>query len=274
MTVKLTSEMKIAETSSKGNQEKWFDIAKNRWYKLDRTGYEALSEAFVSAVLNLSFKAETPFEFVPYRIERLNIHGVERVGCSSANFLKDGENVITLARLFENGLDYSYREKLSSLSSDKKRLEYIISLVAELTGLESFGEYLTLLAEIDALFLNDDRHLNNIAVIEKNGSFDYCPVFDNGAALLSDIMVYRMDIDAKSHIGLIRAAPFHMNFIRQANTLRSEYGGQLNAPYFKRGDIMALLENMMLYYPERDRSIIADRVCCCVLTQQKKLIKK
>lgn len=43
--------------------------------------------------------------------------------------------------------------------------------------------------------MNDDRHLNNIAVIEKNGKFDYCPIFDNGAGLLSNTQIYRMDID-------------------------------------------------------------------------------
>ena len=42
MTVRLVSNEKIAETSSKGNQEKWFDHG--RWYKLDQFGYEALTE--------------------------------------------------------------------------------------------------------------------------------------------------------------------------------------------------------------------------------------
>ena len=41
MTVKLVTDEKIAETSSKGNQEKWLED--NRWYKLDQFGYEALA---------------------------------------------------------------------------------------------------------------------------------------------------------------------------------------------------------------------------------------
>ena len=56
----------------------------------------------------------------------------------------------------------------------------------EYTGLKEFSQYLTVLFEIDALFLNDDRHLNNIAVIEEKGKFNYCPIFDNGAGLLSE----------------------------------------------------------------------------------------
>ena len=49
MTIKLVSDEKIAETSSKGNQEKWLDQGK--WYKRDQVGYEALAETFTSMLL-------------------------------------------------------------------------------------------------------------------------------------------------------------------------------------------------------------------------------
>lgn len=49
MIVQLVSDQKIAETSSKGNQEKWQDG--NIWYKLDQFGYEALAEVFTSQLL-------------------------------------------------------------------------------------------------------------------------------------------------------------------------------------------------------------------------------
>ena len=44
--IKLVTDKKIAETSSKGNQEKWLDG--ENWYKLDQFGYEALSETLIS----------------------------------------------------------------------------------------------------------------------------------------------------------------------------------------------------------------------------------
>ena len=47
MTVKLVTNEKVAETSSKGNQEKWFDKDTNKWYKLDQFGYEALTETII-----------------------------------------------------------------------------------------------------------------------------------------------------------------------------------------------------------------------------------
>ena len=56
MTIQLVTDEKIAETSSKGNQEKWYDQASGRWYKLDQFGYEALAETVISTLLEQSNK--------------------------------------------------------------------------------------------------------------------------------------------------------------------------------------------------------------------------
>ena len=173
MTVKLVSNEKVAETSSKGNQEKWFDKETNKWYKLDQFGYEALAETLISRLLEKSnINSDTPFSFAKYQMERLNVHGRDRTGCSSESFLKSGQSIITLSHLFSRQLGISLKDKLTKLTSDKKRIEYLATATAEFTGLKKFPEYLTILFEVDALFLNDDRHLNNIAVLEKNGRND------------------------------------------------------------------------------------------------------
>ena len=49
--IKLYTGDVVAATSSKGNQEKWYDAATDCWYKLDRTGFEALAEAVTSELL-------------------------------------------------------------------------------------------------------------------------------------------------------------------------------------------------------------------------------
>ena len=46
MSIHFVTNERIAETSSKGNQEKW--VEGNRWYKLDQFGYESLAETLVS----------------------------------------------------------------------------------------------------------------------------------------------------------------------------------------------------------------------------------
>ena len=62
MSISLVSDQKIAETSSKGNQEKWYDAGTDSWYKLDQFGYEALAETVTSRLLERSnIERDTPF---------------------------------------------------------------------------------------------------------------------------------------------------------------------------------------------------------------------
>ena len=268
MTVHFVTNEKIAETSSKGNQEKWFSKETNRWYKLDQFGYEALSETLIAKFLEKSnIERETPFTFVRYQMERVNVHRRDRTGCSSENFLKEGQSIITLSHLLGRINGSSLKEKLIKMSSDKKRIEYIADATKEYTKLDDFGQYLCMLFEIDALFLNDDRHLNNIAVLEKDGKYEYCPIFDNGAGLLSDTRTLPFDIASKSIIKMLKAKPFNMSFARQRNTVESLYGKQLNVARFAKSDIIEELQPLLEYYPERDRGFITDRVVECVMTR-------
>lgn len=272
MNIHFASDEKIAETSSKGNQEKWYNKEAEKWYKVDQFGYEALSETVISELLELSnIESETEFKFVRYQMERVNVHGHDRTACISLDFLKEGQSIVTLAHLLGKQLGGSLKEHLLNLPSDKQRIKYIAEMTADITELEHFPQYLTLLFEIDSLFLNDDRHLNNIAVLEKNGKYEYCPIFDNGAALLSNTQIARMDISPKALITSLRARPFNMSFTRQMNTARNLYGRQLKMPVLDKKYISELLEQKLMYYPARDRAIISERVEECILTRQKLL---
>lgn len=268
MTVRLVSDRKIAETSSKGNQEKWLEGG--RWYKLDQFGYEALAETFGSRLLESSnIEEDTPFRFTRYSMERLNVHGRERTGCSSENFLQPGEAIVTLSRLLRQHLGCPVADALARLSSDKKRMAFLAETTAEITGLKDFPQYLTLLFEIDALVLNDDRHLNNIAVLERDGKFDYCPIFDQGAGLLSNMMYAPVDIVPKALISSARARPFQTTFNRQIRTMQGLYGRQLSIRKFTWQELNEMLQPLLPYYPQRDRELIADRVCETILIRQK-----
>jgi len=268
--IQLVTNEKIAETSLKGNQEKWYDKDSDKWYKLDQFGYEGLSESMISVLLEKSnIEKDTPFKFVRYTPEKMIVHNRERVGCSSKNFLKEGQSIITLNHLLSKILGKPVKDKLIKLSSDKKRIEYLAEATKEFTGLEYFGEYLCLLFEVDSLFLNDDRHLNNIAVIEKDGKYEYCPIFDNGAALLSNVQMSPMNIMPKELVSTLIAIPFMISFTRQRNTSQSLYGKQLVLPKFKKEDMVDNLTQLLEFYPERDRGLISDRVTECILSRQK-----
>lgn len=259
MAVHFVTDKKVAETSSKGNQEKWNE--NGQWYKLDQFGYEALAECLTSAILERSsIETDTPFSFVRYRMARMNVHGRDRVGCVSRNFLAPGESIITLSHLFKRTMDRPLREVLSGLSSDKKRIAYLAEKTAEITGLEQFPQYLSLLFEVDGLVLNDDRHLNNIAVLSRCGSFDYCPIFDNGAGFLSNLQTAPMDIEPAALIRSAKARPFQTTFNRQVSTVQALYGAQLHAPKLTRAELDELLLPLLEYYPQNLRYDIADRV--------------
>ena len=268
MTIKLATNDKIAETSSKGNQEKWLEDG--YWYKLDQFGYEALAEVMTSKLLEFSnIEKETPFKFVRYEMQIINLHGFERVACVSKNFLKKNQSIITVSALFKKCYDVSIKRKLASLQSDKKRIEYLANTVSEITGLKEFPRYLTLLFEIDSLILNDDRHLNNIAVIRKGNKYDYCPIFDNGAGLLSNMQILRNDIEPKGLMKSLTASPFGMTFNRELKTTRALFGSVLELPRFSRDNLKEMLSPLLEYYPKRDRGIITNRVIECILERQK-----
>lgn len=267
MPVKLVTNEKIALTSSKGNQEKWCE--NNVWYKLDQFGYEALAEAVASKILEKSnIEADTPFTFVRYDVEKVNVHNIARTACVSENFLNSGNAIVTINKLISNNLDTSLLHKLSKFNSDKKRIQYIVDITTEITGLKCFDKYLTLLFEIDSLIMNDDRHLNNIAVLENNGKFDYCPIFDNGAGLLSNMQIYKTDIEPKGIMKVMVASPFSMTFNRELKTIHSLYGSVLKFPKFTKAEIDDIISPYLEFYPKRDRSIIKNRVEQCILQRQ------
>ncbi len=267
MSITLISNKKIAETSSRGNQEKWLDNGK--WYKVDQFGYEALAEVFTSLLLEHSnIERDTPFTFVRYTMEEVIVHGRRRTACSSPDFLPPNTSIITISQLFKLFLGRSLSGKLSSISSDKQRMLYLAEAAADITGLGLFPQYLTLLFEIDSLVINDDRHLNNIAVLARDTGFDYCPIFDQGAALLSNTKYCPMEIEPRSLIKAQVARPFNTTFNRQVNNMRARFGKQLCLPTFTKQYLQEVAEPLLAYYPARDRSYILDRVVTTICLRQ------
>lgn len=172
--------------SSKGNQLK-FEV-NGIWYKADLNGYEGLSEYVVSSLLKKSKLKED--EYVTYKTEEVKYQDNIYRACSSKNFLKDEESVITLARMYKEVTGEELHDRLKEINDVEERFKFICNFVKENTNLKDFDKYLAKLLILDAIFLNEDRHMHNIAVIKKDdGTYGYCPYFDFGASLLSDTNV-------------------------------------------------------------------------------------
>ena len=235
----------IAGHSSKGDQPKW--QIKGKWYKADHMGHEALSEIIISALLAKSNVAE----FVTYQPVLIEYHGKELRGCVSKNFRQKDEMLIPFERLHRAYNGRGLAEAIGTLTTVKDRLQYTVDFIERTTGLENVGPYLTTTLELDAFFLNEDRHTNNLAVIrnESTGRFRLCPVFDNGLALLSDVNDYPLETDIYNCLSKVRAKPFSMDFDEQVESANELYGTRLKFSFTRR-DVTEQLDILVSFYPE------------------------
>jgi len=204
--------------SSKGNQLKWENDG--IWYKADYTGYEGLAEYMISHLLKKSTLAEQ--EFVYYDLEEIKYGTVIYNGAKSKNFLNEDWQIITLERLFHNFFGESLYKSMYRIPDHEERLRFLVQQVERMTGLQNFGVYMNKLLTIDAFFLNEDRHMHNIAVLMNGkGDYAYCPIFDNGGGLLSDtILDYPLGEDTFDLMETVWAKTVSTDFDEQLERIR------------------------------------------------------
>ena len=260
ITMTQSKRINMDRNSSKGNQLKWFDAG--NWYKADYLGYEGLSEYIVSHLLEKS----TVFPRVLYEIDKISYQDGIYKGCRCAGFLHGGQEVLTLEKLFrlEWGIDLT---NVLAPMELKERILFVVEHVSLLAGLENFGAYLTMLLEIYAFFLNEDRHMNNIAVLRNvNRTFSYCPVFDNGAALFSDTRIsYDLGLPLETCYGRIEAKPFNRSFDEQMDVAEELYGVHFYY-WFTEKDVERLLSDAIEMYGTE----IVNRVLAVMRQQMRK----
>ena len=208
--------------SSKGNQMKW--KVEGSFYKADYLGYEALSEVLISKCL-----AHSNFSnFVHYEPVTILYHDEECCGCESRNFLSESQELLTAERLYRQLYGSSLAKALAGKEVSEKIIFFVEKMLT-MTGLLDFGKYLTALLEIDAFFLNEDRHTHNIAVLrDDRGIFSLCPLFDQGAGLLSDMTNdYKLSYSVEKCLMKMEAKPFSTDFDEQIDAAETMFGTQL-----------------------------------------------
>ena len=260
MTVDLTryENEPISGHTSKGDQPKWH--VGDDWYKADHMGYEGLPEVIVSWML----KHSTIHDFVAYTPIMIQSSDKEYIGCQSKNFRQEGEMLLPLEKLHRAYHGIGLAKKLATIPEVEERIRYAVSFVEDTTGLTDFGVYLSTLLELDAFILNEDRHTNNIAVIrnEKDSSFRFCPIFDNGLSLLSDLNDYPLDRDIYECIDTVQAKPFSTDFAEQTEAASQLYGSCLKFNFTKE-QLLHKLKELRDYYDDE----IVSRVERTILEQ-------
>ncbi len=247
--------------SSKGNQLKW--ERNGIWYKTDYLGYEGLAEYVVSSLLKRSsLKSD---EFVCYEPETIVYKTKFLTGCKSSDFAGK-YRVITLERLFTSIYGVGLNKGIYSVKDHKHRLKFLVDQVERTTGLKNFGIYMSKLFTLDAFFLNEDRHTHNISVLMENDSeFKLCPIYDNGAALLSDTMFdYPLGCDIYREKDRIRTKTICDSPDEQMEIAESMYGQHIHFDWNEK-DVTDCLEGASIYSKE-----IRDRVKDLLLEQKRK----
>lgn len=142
----------------------------------------------------------------------------------------------------------------------------MVEQTIRITGLKDFGIYLSKIFCIDALFLNEDRHTHNIAVlVDELGNYHYCPFFDHGASLLADTTLdYPMNRDIVDLIKEVKSKTICQSFDEQLDIIEKIYGIQIRFN-FNENDIVDILEKELNYDKE-----IKKRVLELLLQQKRK----
>lgn len=137
-------------------------------------------------------------------------------------------------------------------------MRFLVGQTERITGLKEFGKYMNKLFVIDAFFLNEDRHTHNIAVLmNKEGKFEYCPIFDNGAGLLADTsMDYPLHGDTEGMKKEVQAKTICIDFDEQLDISERLYHANLRF-LFTEEDVQGLLEKATTY-PVEARERVAD----------------
>ena len=200
-----------------------------------------------------------------YEPEEMFYNSVRYNGCKSDDF-SGGWQVITLERLFTNVYGTGLYKGIFSIKDHEGRMKYLVRQVERVTGIRDFGIYMPKLLTLDAVFLNEDRHTHNISILtDGNNNYRLCPIYDNGAALLSDtVMDYPLTGDVYELISKVKAKTICEFFDEQLEIAEKLYGSRVTFSFTEK-DAKQLLDSAAIY----DKTI-RNRVYDILLEQMRK----
>ena len=167
------SSLGLSQTS-KGVLLKW--NTSDKYYKSGELKYGTFSNLQpVIECICTDIRNKLGIKGANYSLQIINTDGSDEFDkqeilcCVSDNFLKDDETLITFAKHYRN-----YNDKIT--------YERIIN------DFKEYEEEINQMIVFDFIVNNVDRHFNNFGYIS-NGNRKFCPIFDNGLSLYSDLGV-------------------------------------------------------------------------------------
>lgn len=200
------------ETTSKGNQQKWYD---------DRNKCYVKEQFFYQNTYWDDYKVEWLSSVLASKLNTLDITVVnqrmvclgDRYGVVAEDFAKPDEYFVSIQRLLQNsGLEYSAND------FPYNNFNKVRSLVQESCGLD-ITNYLLVMCVMDYILLNEDRHLNNFGVLrDLDGYNRIAPLFDFGLGLFQHDKKY-VGKDLKTAYDYVDGKPFHVDMSVIVQTL-------------------------------------------------------
>ena len=239
--------------TSKGDQRKW--KIGDRWYKADYMGYESLAEVLVSHFLE---RSNLRYPFVRYQLVQIEYAEEQLNACQSQNFLMQNEILVPLEKLYRQYTGESLATKMAEFAEPSERIQYLVEEVEKITGINDFGKYITAVLEIDAFFLNEDRHTNNLAVVysENTKQYSFSPIFDQGLCLFADTRLdYPLRLSLEECMKKIQEKPFSTDFDEQLDAAEALYGVQVQFDFSMKD-----LENEITRLTEKYSPVICERI--------------
>ena len=120
--------IETAEHTSKGNQLKWYQDG--WWYKADAFGYESLAETRVTRLL----KETVWTDYVCYEPVTVDWNGRLYRSCRSQSFLRQGEELLPLEKLYRSVTGFSLAEQLAHMHEVDQRVAHAVEFVENLTN--------------------------------------------------------------------------------------------------------------------------------------------
>lgn len=211
-----TSKVVMSESSSKGNQRKFYKDG--YWIKLDHERCcEGLAEDFVSKFESCIYD----FPYVEYKSDRILYNDEEYNGCYSYNMYGrlDTSFLSFRALLRSMGVPSSI---FISDSDTKNNIDNVRKFAYEVTGLDLL-DYFRRLLMLDCLIINEDRHVMNLGVVYcgSDNRFYEAPCFDNGSSLFCINWTYRKRKSMQENIESAKsvARPFSKFYDKQLSAL-------------------------------------------------------
>jgi hypothetical protein len=167
-------------TSSKGNQKKWYDpinkiYVKERFLYQDVFWKDDLVEIIGSNIGNQLMLKNTIV--INQELAEIVGEGYHRFGVCSRDFNKDGFRFISFAKL-SNIVGEEFPEHISL----EGMWEFILDFYERHTKLD-LREYFIAMSIIDFIVGNEDRHFGNFGCLTNDKEYKVAPLFDFGLGL-------------------------------------------------------------------------------------------